>query len=139
MSLDIKDKLAAWGAWSRADGNGLGFISPCLLMMRGNVAETRRAPKTYAITDDEAMLIDAAIQMLRYDNELFFDVIRHKYYKAWTAKEIAQYYLTDKEYPRLAHLAWDHKDKKRADYRHVGLILKEAERIIDGYLLTLPS
>lgn len=132
--LDIKDRLASWGAWSRSDGNGLGYISPCLLMMRGNVAETRRTPKTYPISDDEAMLIDAAIKTLRQDYEVFFQIVRHKYYKVWTAKEIAQYYLTDQEYPRLAHLDWNDKDKRQSDHRHVGLMLKEAEKMIEKYL-----
>lgn len=132
--LDIKDKLAAWGAWSRSDSNRLGYISPCLLMMRGNVAETRRAPRAHYISDDEAMLIDAAIKMLRQDYEVLFQIVRRKYYRCWTAKEIARYYLTDVEYPRLAHLDWEHKDKKQSDCRHVGLMLKQAERMIEQYL-----
>jgi|TARA_A100001518_G_C1227338_1_gene81557 hypothetical protein len=132
--LDIKDKLAAWGAWSRSDSSGLGYISPCLLIMRGNVAETCRAPRAHYISDDEAMLIDAAIKMLRQDYEVLFQIVRRKYYRCWTAKEIAQHYLTDIEYPRLAHLDWEHKDKKRSDHRHVGLMLKEAERMIEQYL-----
>ena len=136
--MDIKDKLMSWGAWSRSDGNGLGFISPCLLMMRGNVPEDRPPPKTYPISDDEAMLIDAAIKTLRQDYDVFFEVIRRKYFHLHTAKEIARYYLTDKEYPRLAHLDWGHEEKKRSDHRHVGLMLKEAEKMIERYLLTLP-
>lgn len=134
MIDDIQDVLRSWGAWSRSDNSGLGFISPCLLMMRGNVAETRRAPKTYPITDDEAMLVGAAITTLRQDYAVLAEMIIRKYYKCWTAKEIAQHYLTDVEYPRLAHLAWEHKDKKRSDCRHVGLMLKQAESMIESIL-----
>lgn len=132
--LDIKDKLAAWGAWSRSDSSGLGYISPCLLMMRGNVAETRRAPRAHYISDDEAMLVGAAITALRADYEVLAEMVIRKYYRCWTAKEIAQHYLTDIEYPRLAHLEWEHRDKKRSDHRHVGLMLKQAERMIEQYL-----
>ncbi|WP_198333654.1 antiterminator Q family protein [Psychrobacter namhaensis] len=132
--MDIKDKLQSWGAWSRSCNHGLGFISPCLLMMRGNVAESCKAPTAYYISDDEAMLVDAAIKTLRGESNVLADIVKLRYYETYTPKEIARYYLTDKEYPRLAHLSWDHKDKKHVKYQHVTMMIREAERMIERYL-----
>jgi hypothetical protein len=55
---DTRSRLVEWGRWVRAGGAGLGYGRGLILPLGATV----RSPM---ITDDEAVLIDAAVARLR--------------------------------------------------------------------------
>lgn len=101
---DIRDKLSAWGAWSR-DSNNLGCKSPALMLMRSAPHLDRDAlialkrPSADFISDDDALRVDAAMgQLSRYSVQLYAILTLHYAY-GWSVNKIAQDYWSKFEYP----------------------------------------
>lgn len=88
--------LYEWGRWVRQDSDRLGYQSPWLLLMRNNV-QISRAPAP-AISDDEAMTIDAAVAKLARHSLVLHRVLCYHYICGWSLRRIARAYLTPLEY-----------------------------------------
>ena len=71
--------------------------------------------KQALIHDDEAMMIDKAVSMLKSDSPMIVKIIKKIYVDENTIDEVARYYITLMEYPEQASMDCDEKYKKKVD------------------------
>ena len=116
--------LYEWGRWVRQDSDKLGYQSPWLLLMRDNV-QISRAPSA-AITDDEAMTIDAAVAKLARHSVVLHRVLCYYYVGGWSLRRIAREYLTPLEYGADSN--------KRVSVYAAQALLNRAEGFVSGVL-----
>lgn len=116
--------LYEWGKWSRCHSDKLGYQSPWLLLMRDNV-QISRAPAP-AISDDEAMTIDAAVAKLARHSLVLHRVLCYHYICGWSLRRIAREYLTPLEYGA--------DSKKRVSVYVAQALLNRAEGFVCGVL-----
>lgn len=71
--------------------------------------------KQALIHDDEAMMIDKAVSILKSDSPMMVKIIKKVYVDENTIDEVARYYITPMEYPEQASMDCDDKYKKKVD------------------------
>ena len=98
LDLEVQNLLASWGHWVLADGTGLGYTSPMAMLMRGHVAEQRKASTAAYITDDEALKVEGLVTILRAHKPLEGKILLLKYVEGMSASSIAKHYLTPLKY-----------------------------------------
>lgn len=99
LVLEVQELLEGWGQWARADGHGLGYKSPMAMMMRGNVAETRKEPLTAMyLTDAEGLKVDELITLLSEHHPTNGNAMRLRYVERMSNRAIAREYLTQLKY-----------------------------------------
>lgn len=79
------------------------------------ILDGKRKPKSKQalIHDDEAMMIDKAVSMLKSDSPVMAKIIKKVYVDENTIDEVARYYITPMEYAEQASMDWDDKYKKK--------------------------
>lgn len=99
-----------------------GTISDLKLQPKFNIAASvildgKRKPKSKQalIHDDETMMIDKAVSMIKSDSPVMAKIIKKVYVDEDTIDEVARYYITPMEYPEQASMDWGDKYKKKVD------------------------
>ena len=79
------------------------------------ILDGKRKPKSKQalIHDDEAMMIDKAVSMLKSDSPMMAKIIKKVYVDENTIDEVARYYITPMEYPEQASIDWMINTRKK--------------------------
>lgn len=123
MGCDLRAKLYEWGKWAR--DNEPRQTTPLYSMMRAagcfNVLRM-----DYNITDDEALVIDSAVQQLRRDYLLLGEVLVLHFVGNWSYRRIALDYLTPIEYPSTTVDGWGNVKGKQVNHRTAARLINSA-------------
>lgn len=88
---DTEYLLEQWGWW-RLDGMGVpGYVSPTLALMRQALPQPASS-KSYCITDDWALAIDAAMARLSLRDQQMGDIIWLYYGAKWPMARVGKHY-----------------------------------------------
>lgn len=127
------DPLIEWGKWARhGSRHGWGYYSSPLyrIMQQHNPKFRTWSGDMPQITDDDALKVDKAVCELARHSIVLANILRLRYIKDCSLREISKYYLTPLEYPEQAGMGWQDKRRKKVCHKAVAKLLQQAERIV---------
>lgn len=141
----VEQKLYDWARWANAIDTGTGYKSIWQSIERNaphvdteqvvNIGKVRPS----LISDEEAGKIDRAVAYVTKQNAVLGGIIKKRYLRNNTKKEIARYYLTPIEFPNQTSLDWNHPLKKKVATKTVSRLLEAAHFLIESELSRLET
>lgn len=130
--MTTQEKLEAWARWSNFGTDNVGYksvwqaIFDSAPVIDGDYIADE---KSYSVTisDSYAGLIDRAVCTLCKEAPVLGEIIKRKYLRKNTCKEIAIYYLTPLEYP-------GDKSGRQVSAKMAGVLLRHAHDAIEAQI-----